>query len=83
MPESNGDSHEGGSVPPPLGWTCHQFSISLGDDEVAELLRRVADTIERIDGFRLLDVVVDTCVDDEEAVATVYYRVDGGGAGDD
>lgn len=56
-------------------WTCNRFELSLDDDEVPEILRRVATVIERIDGFRLLDIAVMVCPEEEEATASVYYRI--------
>lgn len=52
-------------------WTCNQFSIALGEEELPELLRRVASHIESLPGFRLLNGVLDT--HDNEVIASVYY----------
>lgn len=50
---------------------CDQFSLTLGADQLPEVLRRVANAIEGIEGFQLLDVTVSLCED--EATASVYY----------
>lgn len=65
------DLHEV-DVPAMAEWTCNQFALSLGIDEVPEVLRRVASVIEQINDFVLLDISVTTCSD--EATASVYYR---------
>jgi heme-degrading monooxygenase HmoA len=53
---------------------CHAFSIMLSSDQLPELLRRVAAHIETIEGFELLNIVVDEA--NEEVTASVYYWVD-------
>lgn len=64
-------------APPP--WTCDHFALTLGSDEVPEVLRRVAAAVEKIERFQLLNLVVTLC--DEEATASVYYwRMDDAGS---
>lgn len=53
---------------------CHAFSIMLSSDKLPELLRRVAAHIETIEGFELLNVVVDES--GGEVTASVYYWKD-------
>lgn len=51
-----------------------QFAIVLGLTELPELLRRVAATVEKIPGFRLLNLVVHET--DGDLMASVYYYSD-------
>lgn len=55
---------------PPNG-RCDNFALTLGADEIPEVLRRVATVIEKIDGFQLLNLTMSVC--EEEATASVYY----------
>lgn len=55
---------------PPNG-KCDQFSLTLGADEIPEVLRRVATVIEKIKGFELFDLTMTVC--EGEATASVYY----------
>lgn len=70
MSESNGVDPEN-SARSPVGGKCDHFALTLGEDELPEVLRRVARTIEGIERFRLLSMTVTNC--DEEATAAVYY----------
>lgn len=55
-------------------YTCYQFAITLRSNQLPELLRRVANEIEQIEGFDLLNIVVEEAND--EVTASVYYSVD-------
>lgn len=70
MPESSGVGPQNSSTSP-VGGKCDHFALTLGADELPEVLRRVASAIEGIDRFRLLDMTVANC--DDEATASVYY----------
>lgn len=67
--EQAGDSDA--AVPGSLG--IGAFGVTLGEEEIPEILRRVATAIENIQGFQLLNIVVSRC--DEEATASVYYWI--------
>lgn len=61
----------------PRSAELEEFALTLGADEVPEVLRRVATAIAEIPDFRLLNLVVRTCGD--EATACVYYYCDSNG----
>lgn len=54
-------------------WKCNHFALTLDEDEVPEVLRRVAGVIDETPGFSLLSMIVHPCAG--EATAFVAYSV--------
>lgn len=66
--EQSGD--EPGDGP---GWATRHFAMALDQNEVPELLRRVATEIDGISGFNLSHLAVNVC--NGEATAVVYFWI--------
>jgi hypothetical protein len=61
------------------GWTANSFSQTRSADEVPQLLREVADSIEQLSPVEVLDLVGTSSVNDdgsEEYTVTVYVNLD-------
>lgn len=81
------DTHE--DSPPPIDrWTTNHFSQSnptgIGQGHVPSLLRRVADSIERLGNVIVEDITFSTqpTADERDLAMTVYYH-DATDAGED
>lgn len=71
--DDDADNSSAGNGSSPKESLCHRFEMAAADDDVPELLRRIAARIDSIKGFELLDIVMEPCFD--EVAASVYYDI--------
>lgn len=55
-------------------WTANYFSVSDADGNVAEVLRKIAASLDELGAVEVLDVTFCSDPDEEDVTMTVYFR---------